>query len=324
MAAAASSIAAEPEPVVKKLIATTYGGSNLHMVGSDGKIEAFKLPKGTVWGGGGPEGSADPVISPDGKLLAFIQSGSLIIRPLEGGKGSNVVSGYKYETLLITGWTPDSTRLVYFLGPPQADDAPPSKIKDPQHFVHDLKAKKSTRIKVQGELCGWLPGGRMLLYDGEHGTLSEMAPAPGAQVKVLNKEAAGFGQIDLSPDGTRIALSRSKPNDTSSGSQLVTMDVDGSKVEPLTKVGEWAELQWPRWSPSGKRHAWLKRTGMKDGRPFSVLVVDGKDVTQPDEVSYFVWLTESTLAVIELEALAVVNADTSKELGRKVLPKTAE
>lgn len=313
---------AAPE-VVSKLIATTYGGQNLHRVSSDGKIVPFKLPAGTNWGGGGPEGSGNPAVSPDGKLIAYIQKGGIQIRSMAGGKSTAAVSGYDYETLLITGWTPDSTRLVYFLGPPQADDAPPSKIKNPQYFVYDVKAKSSRGIKIQGSLCGWLPGGKMLLHDGEHGTLSAMSPVPGAQVALLSRAAAGWGQIVVSPDGKRIAVSSSKPNDTS-GSQLVAVDLDSGKVSPLSPPGDWAEYQWPKWSPSGKRMAWLKRVSMVDGHPKSVIEVDGKSITKPADVFDHEWLTDTSLVLIGLETLAVIDADTGKEIGGKALPKEPE
>src|SRR6187401_901117 len=62
--------------VVSKLIATTYGSPNLHRVSSDGKIVPFNLPTGTVWGNGSiSAGSNDPLESPDGKLLAYVQKG---------------------------------------------------------------------------------------------------------------------------------------------------------------------------------------------------------------------------------------------------------
>ena len=312
-----------PAPVVAKLIATTYGGDNLHRVSSDGKIVPFKMPAGTRWDGGGPEGSSDPAPSPDGKQLAFIQKGSLLIRPMEGGKAVTVVSGYVHEMLYITGWSPDGSQLVYFLGPPQADDAPPSKITESKHFLYDVKAKTKREITLDGSLVGWLPNGEMLIHNTEHGTLSSLSLARGAKPKQLLKEEDELGQIELSPDGKRIAVSRNKRNDTSN-SQLVAIELDGGKSTPISKPGEWAEFQWPKWSPSGKRTAWIARVGMVEGQPNSVLVVDGKILTKPGPLSDFLWLSETTIAMVELEALAVLDLATGKELGRKVTAKNVK
>jgi hypothetical protein len=309
--------------VVSKLVPTNYGTPILHRVSSDGTITPVKMPAGTRWGGGSPDGSEDPILSPDGTRLAFVQRGSIQVRPLEGGKSTVVVSGYLWEMLLITGWSPDGRHLIYFLGPPQADDAPPSKVTESQHYVYDLKTRERRKINLKGSLCGWLPNGQMLLHDGEHRTLSSMPLEPGGKVTVLYKEAAEFGQIELSPDGRQIALSTNKPNDTSSA-QLVTLDLASGKVTPLSKPGEWAQYQWPKWSPSGRRMGWLERTGMVEGRPLSVLAVDGKVITKPAELVDYLWLTDTSLVVVGLEALLVVDAGTGKELGRRALPKAAD
>ena len=312
-----------PEPkkgIVRKLIATSYGAPALHQVGSDGKITPFSLPAGTRWGGAGPEGSDDPVVSPDGMLIAYIQKGALMVRPLEGGKAAALISGYPHEMFLITGWSPDSRKLIYFLGPPQADDAPPSKVKSPKHFIADITTKKVREIVLNGSLCGWLPGGEMLLHNEEAGTLVSLKPEPGAVPKVVLKSDSDLNQIFLSPDGRRIAANRSRPNDTSS-SQFVSVDLESGAVAPLREAGGWAEFQWPKWSPDGKRVSWLARTGMTDGMPQSVVVVDGKPLTKPANVSMYEWLTDTTMAVIELEAIAVVDVTSGNELGRMVTGK---
>jgi Tol biopolymer transport system component len=234
---------------------------------------------------------------------------------MEGGKAAAVVSGYPHEELLITGWSPDNASLLYYLGPPQADDAPPSKVKTEKHFIYDLKSKTSKEIKLDGALCGWLPDGAMLVHSTEKGTVSSLALTADAAPKVLIKEAKDYGQIALHPDGRKFAASWNKFGNPGT-SQLITVDLADGKVTPLTKEGGWADFEWPKWSPSGKRTSWLVRTGMKEDLPQSVLVVDGKEITKPANLQDYHWLTENTLVVVEAEALAVVNADTGKELGR--------
>ncbi len=310
--------------VVTRIIATTYGAPNLHLAGSDGKIVPYKMPDGTKWGNGSLNGgSNDPLASPDGKQLAFIQKGSLLIRPMEGGKATAVVSGYLHEDLLITGWSPDAGSLVYYLGPSQADDAPPSKVKTEKHFVYDLKSKTSRGIKLDGALCGWLPDGTMLVHSAEKGTVSSLALTADAAPKVLIKDAKDYGQIVVHSDGRRIAASWNKFGSPGS-SQLIAVDLADGKVTPLTKPGGWADFEWPRWSPSGKRTSWLARTGMKEDLPQSVLVVDGKEITKPANLQDYHWLTENTLVVVEAEALAVIDANTGKELGRKKTAKKSK
>ena len=303
-----------PPTPASRVVATATSG--IFRVASDGKITPLDLPKGTVTGGGGPQGTTDPQVSPDGKLIAFIHRGSLKIRPVQGGEAISVVSGYLHELLLITGWSADSGNLVYFLGPPQADDAPPSKVTEEKQFVYDLKDRAKREISINGTVVGWLPGGEMLVQNLEEGTISSQSLIAHAKPKVLLKDTAGYGQIILSPDGKELAVSSSKPNDTSS-SQLLRVELATGKTTPITKPGAWAEFQWPKWSLSGKQLAWFAQVSFKEGIPKSVLVVEGKTVSKPAQVFEFFWLTESIIILQEQQAIVVLDITTGKELGRK-------
>lgn len=311
---------AEEAPPAGKLIATTFGASRLHMVHPDGKISPFTLPAGTQWGSGTMGLSQDPLLSPDGRSVAYIHKGGVKFRSLDGKQTVTVVDGYPHEDLSLGGWSPTGDALVYFIGPPQGEDPPESKVTEPKYFVYELKTKQHREIKFPGYIAGWLPTGEMLLYDAEPGALLSLALTDGAKPKSIQAEAVGLGQISLSPDGKRLAASKSKPNDTSS-SQLITMDLATGTVTPLTKPGDWAELQWPKWSPSGKRNSWEQRVGMKDGIPSVVLVVDGKPITKEGEIYGHLWLTETSLIVLQPKGIVVVDAATGKELRIRAFPK---
>jgi dipeptidyl aminopeptidase/acylaminoacyl peptidase len=324
-AAQTASKAAEEKPgsgVVRKLIATTYGGQRLHLAGSDGRIQPFTLPEGTVWGSGGDGGSSDPVLSPDGTSVAYLRSGSLNIRPCAGGKATVAVSGYPHEEFLITGWSPDGASLVYFLGPPQSEDPPPSKITEPKHFVYDVKSKQSREIRIAGQLAGWLPDGAMLLWqdDGQRTVVRSQALHPGAAAKELLSTPDSLGQVVVSPEGTRIAAAVSPRNQTTT-SQIASIELATGKRTPLREPAGWAEIQWPRWSPSGKHVSWQATVEMREGIPWNVVMVDSKPRTKPAELSGHYWLTDEVLAVVESNAIAVIEASTGKELGRRKFGK---
>lgn len=320
-AALGPSVKAEtPPPVVSKLVATTYGASQLHLVSSDGRIIPYALPKGTQWGNESGAGSDAPRCSPDGTQVAFVKQGSVQIRPLAGGESTTVLSGYRKETLLLTAWSPQAQLLIYYLGPPQGEAPAPSKVTEAKHFIYDLNAKTTREIVLGGTVCGWLSKAELLIHDEEHGTLCSLAAAPGAQPKVLLKEAQDLGQVALSSDGQWIVATRSKSGATST-SQIVRIELATGATNPLSAVGAWADYQWPSWSPSGKQTAWLARVGSDLAAPKSVVVVAGKPLTQPKDLAYAEWLSESTLLVQETEALVVLDAATGKELGRKALGK---
>ena len=158
----------------------------------------------------------------------------------------------------------------------------------------------------------------MLIQNLEEGTLSSQGLTAEAKPKVLLKDTAGYGQITLSPDGKELAVSSSKPNDTSS-SQLLRVELASGKTTPITKPGAWAEFQWPKWSPSGKQLAWFAQVSFKEGIPKSVLVVEGKTVSKPAQVFEFFWLTESVIILQEQQAIVVLDVATGKELSRKAI-----
>lgn len=311
-----SPLPAEAPKIASCIVSTTYGSAALHRISGDGKITAIKLP----FSENGRDSSQRVVATEDGSLMAYVQKGSLLYRTVDGGKPVSVVKGYPVEELTPLGWSPDGAFLLYVLGPPQMEDAPPSKITETKHFLYEVKTKASRELKLRGMLVGWLPEGAMLLHDQEHGTLASLAITAGASPKVILKDAENYGQISLSPDGKFIAVNSSNPNDTSSA-ELLVVELATGKKSPLAGPGAWAELQWPKWSPSGKQHAWLTQVSMKEGIPQSVLTIDGKNVTKPAQLSDFYWLTESVVVLEELEALAVLDAATGKELNRKVIGK---
>lgn len=305
-------------PVVSRLFATYYVTPLLHLVSSDGKIAPFALPEGTVWGSGGEGGSNDPVLSPDGKFVAYINKGNLIIRPVDAVKGEQVDGGYTDEEFLISGWSPDGKALVYFLGPPQGEDPAPSKITEPKRLVYDVKEGKSRELKIEGQLTGWLPGGEMLLYrdTGEEVVLSALSLEPGAEAMVLYRDKSAIGQVVLSPDGKSVACGISPRNETTTN-QLISIELASGKKTPLSKPGEWAEFQWPKWSPDGKHVSWEARVDMKEGIPLTVVIVDGKPLTKPAQGLGHEWLTNNVVALVDEQALSVVDVTTGKELGRR-------
>jgi Tol biopolymer transport system component len=156
----------------------------------------------------------------------------------------------------------------------------------------------------------------MLVHDPEKGTVSSQALTSGSAPKVLLRETKDYGQIAVSPDGRKIAATVNKFGNPGT-SQLITVELAGGAVTPLTKESGWADVQWPQWSPSGKQIAWQLRVGEKEGMPQSTVVVNGKNLTKPAMTGTHQWLTEKALVVTELEAIVIVDAESGKELGRK-------
>ena len=70
-------------------------------------------------------GDLEPQISPDGRLLAFVRSGSRFwgnqdvwVQPVSGGEARRLTSG-QYAYVWALNWTPDGTEIVLAGGAPQ-------------------------------------------------------------------------------------------------------------------------------------------------------------------------------------------------------------
>ena len=124
-------------------------------------------------------GDLEPQISPDGRLLAFVRSGSpsygnqdVWVQPVSGGEARRLTSGqYGYAAAL--SWTPDGAEIVFSNGRPDFGGGRMARVPltggAPQPVVG--VGENAVHASVRGKLHGIHPE-----RDGAHGHLE--APAP--------------------------------------------------------------------------------------------------------------------------------------------------
>jgi len=151
-------------------------------------------------------GIVRPVISPDGKQIAFAAVGDIYVMPV-GGKPVNVTNDKALDT--DPAWSPDGQLLAY------------SSDKDSEHlqlWIRDMKSGQSRRVTnltTQPQGAAWSNDGKKIAFFNVDGMwrvaqMSVLDIASGAVTKI-HDSLAQPGAPTWSPDGARVALAEVAP-----------------------------------------------------------------------------------------------------------------
>ncbi|MFL5802501.1 MAG: hypothetical protein ACJ8CR_12270, partial [Roseiflexaceae bacterium] len=206
-----------------------------------------------------------PVLSPDGKLIAYTRGGHIFVIGADGGPETDV-TGKGFG--VYPAWSPDGKRIAF------------SSDRDGQSEIYIVNADGSqlTRVtrssidRAAGRLgldLIWSPDGRRLAF-----TVSEDAnwdiyvvDIDGRHLTRLTDDPAPDGVIDWSPDGRRLLFWSERGG---AALAIYVMNADGSDQTLLSDSGEWAS-----WSPDGKQIAFASG---RDGQLY-VMNADGGQPT---------------------------------------------
>ena len=151
-------------------------------------------------------GVVRPVISPDGKQIAFAAVGDVYVMPVDG-KPVNLTKDQALDT--DPAWSPDGSQLAY------------SSDKDSDHlqlWIRDMRSgqsRKVTSLTTQPQGATWSPDGKRIAFFNVDGMwrvaqMSVLDVATGAVTKI-HDTLAQPGTPTWSPDGKRIALAEVAP-----------------------------------------------------------------------------------------------------------------
>jgi Tol biopolymer transport system component len=205
-------------------------------------------------------GVVRPVISPDGKQIAFAAVGDIYVMPIDG-KPVNVTKDQALDT--DPAWSPDGSQLAY------------SSDKDSDHlqlWIRDLRtghSRKVTSLTTQPQGATWSPDGRRIAFFNVDGMwrvaqMSVLDVATGAVTKI-HDTLAQPGTPTWSGDGKRIALAEVAPftrRFREGTNQVLTMSAAGDTPNtdqwfapvPTLSIDSRGGCG-PVWSPDGTKMA---------------------------------------------------------------------
>jgi Tol biopolymer transport system component len=203
-------------------------------------------------------GVVRPVISPDGKQIAFAAVGDIYVMPV-GGKPINITKDAALDT--EPAWSPDGTQLAY------------SSDKNSEHlqlWIRDMKSGQSravTNLTTQPQGASWSPDGKRIAFFNVDGMwrvaqISVVDLATGSVTKV-HDQLAQPGIPTWSPDGKRLALAGIAPMTRrfrEGTNQVLTISATGQGADkffapaPLLSIDSRGGCG-PVWSPDGTKMA---------------------------------------------------------------------
>ncbi|HEV8409822.1 MAG TPA: amidohydrolase family protein [Gemmatimonadaceae bacterium] len=229
-------------------------------------------------------GIVKPVLSPDGKTVAFSALGDIFVMPV-GGKPVNITKSPFLDT--EPAWSPDGSQLAW------ASDRAGGRM---DIWVRDMKTgaeHRVTQLPNAAMAPAWSPDGKRIAYIDvnaiwRHSDIEIVDLADG-KTTTLEEGIFAPGIPTWSSDGKRVAVAALKPYSTrfrEGTNQILSMPADGSRedkwylpVANLTidsRVGD-----GPVWSPDGS-HIALITEGVLEVVPVSSL---GEPIGPPRRLS---------------------------------------
>ncbi|HEX4637650.1 MAG TPA: hypothetical protein VH189_15815, partial [Rhizomicrobium sp.] len=206
-------------------------------------------------------GIVRPVLSPDGKTIAFAALGDIYLMPV-GGKPRNITHDAAYDT--EPAWSPDGGTLVY------SSDKVGGLL---QLWLYDVKTgrqRQLTHVATQPISPAFSPDGKRIAYldvDGmwRRAGVAVVDVASGA-ISHVHASIFAPGAPCWSPDGARIAVAMVAPYSTryrEGTNQVLTMSSTGSVNDsddrwyaPVPNLSiDSRGWNGPVWSPDGTRMA---------------------------------------------------------------------
>lgn len=306
------------------LVSDYHSHSKVFRVFSNGQVDAVFPPTSAQNG----KEIAQVEISPTQQFIAYSLQEDIWLYDVVKKTTTRVTQvGKPYTKKLasvyahIKRWSADGSKILYSVNAGETEDPEgyePNRIKrQAQYGVYafNVQTRRSTPVSFPREEVddsAWLANGDFIFIENDRVVRYD----PTTKIStVISSKLVGLNgwQVDVSRDETQMvftvdASSRMK------NSALVKLDIANGKSTALTKNGSWAEFQFPKFSPSGRKVSYEHRVGSSATHlPIVELVVDGRAIYSFEGNLRYYWVNESTLVLKTARSrefgLAILNAD---------------
>lgn len=259
-------------------------------------------------GGSIHHGTGAPVLSGDGRWLAFLDDGRLELARLDGSARHRITKHRAHRvTVSISGFSPDSSALVFHQGEVQSEEGTALPKGVVEGFQWLALADRTIEPKPTLEAFRtFSDDGRHVIFerpDRTH-TLVRFELATGTQEELQPiAEPFGFSQLVLHGDHIVYVLHPAKDK-----SQVVADVLGGGKRRPLSPEGRFAQYQWPKISLDGRHLTYTDETALLV-RPFEG--GETRTLTTCAQRCDHAWDGASTVIVLDGGQLCRVSLDGS-------------
>jgi hypothetical protein len=302
------------------------GKGDVSRVYADGRMERIEIPATRLKGGSVAYGTDDPRPSPNNKYIAYVRDNDLWIMDVDLRDARKITAIAMEQTKIagvsITGWSWDSRRLLFYLQPAvDSSQVVKSMLSaDAGNFrIVDLDSGRVEQITLPGRFAAWLPDGSFLLIP-----VSNMAWQPLWRWRTEQKshevfvaEKADYIQFHVSRDGRAVLAKASFPDKSS---DIVRIDLATGGFTRLTTGGDFTQYQWPAFSPSGLRLAYVQRKHFSGGISAGDLVVDGVAVARYTDWPQFTWIDDNHIVLRDNCQLSVVDIQQRRPIAQQKIP----
>lgn len=258
-------------------------------------------------------GDNDPEVSPDLLYTAYIdqEAGTLWLLANETLKKEKITL---QKVDYITGWTKDSKRIIYYVseddilsrksgpGPAWEGKEQFTETKIPGFYSFDIESGKSKNLYPVSGVESIVGTNKLLIKSGFENEPNKLVlfniDTFEADYSVQEEFGFGAGQFEFTEDGEYWTFTLSNnPTEDASIVYAPFPEKEGLQIDS----GEWAEVQWPRFSPDGSKIAYLHSEGMiPPGHPNNFIWVYDTNTKEKKKFSRgnsVWWVNENTLVV---------------------------
>jgi hypothetical protein len=265
-------------------------------------------------------GSTRPLLSPDGRWLAYLDRRRLRVADLDGREKLQRVTEDREISMLLSGFTPDSSALFFhaseIFGMEGSEHPLPPGLDAGFHRLR-LEAREREALPSLSSFEAFTHDGRVLYFAEQDRTTRLMQVELGGEPRELQSTTMPYGYSQISVAGDRIAYVR---HPSSGISQVVASRLDGSDLVELGPQGKFAQLQWPMITPDGTRVAYIDVNHVSPSvSRYTVMLVSLADRTPRElflcaDYCTHAWWSSSTLLVHDDRDLVQIGLDGTNDV----------